>query len=677
MKKLLLSAVALLLSSFLMAQSRVSYISETFDGITMPEGWEIMGLGASAWSIQVSDKAGGTPNEARLFYGPTFTGISRLVTPAVDLTGQTSVTMQFKHFVDIYASSHRLGVATSSDNGVTWNEAWSETFSGIGGQYSFMEEISTPDIGNSNVRFCIFYDGYNYNINQWCFDDIMIFKQEECDAQVTSITSDEFCFAGLNDISFNVSNRGLQNITSLEVSYQVNDDNVVTETFDVNIEPLQNQELTFEQAADMVPGSHNVTVTIDKVNGSPDDDPNNDVVSKTIRVAISSLQRTPLIEHFSSSTCAPCVGANTNMLLLENNNPGKYAYIKYAMSWPNPGDPYYTEEGGARRSYYGISAVPHFYLDGYNLYNTAISQSVFDTYYANPAFVNIKGSFNTVGDTINIKAEVMSYVDLTSAKVYVVVNEKVTHGNTGTNGETEFHHIMMKMLNDHEGTPINILAGENITYEMSYDMSKTNVEEMDDLEVVVFVQETTDKHIYNSCFLSEYTDIFPASPIDLELEYQRDNTVSATWSPAIGSTPSSYKVYVNSELVAQEITETSYTFEVEPNRFYLVEIEAIYDDMTSVRSFKTIVTTQSTSIVESQNAMKVYPNPAQGEVSINSNAMEEINVYNVLGARIETIAAHGKDFIRINTESYMNGVYFFNIKYNDGSQNTTKIIISK
>ena len=677
MKKLLLSAVAMLLSCFLMAQSRVSYISESFNGSTMPEGWEIMDLGASAWSIQVSNKAGGTPNEVRLFYGPTFTGISRLVTPAVDLTGQTSVTMQFKHFVDIYSSSHRLGVATSSDNGVTWNEAWSETFSGIGGQYSFMQEIATPDIGNPNVRFCIFYDGYNYNINQWCFDDIMIFKQEECDAQVVGITSNEFCFAGLNDISFMVSNRGLQDITSLEVSYMVNDSSIVTETFDVNIPPLQNQELTFEQAADLVPGSHTVTVTIDKVNGQADDDPSNDVVSKVIKVAISSLQRTPLIEHFSSSTCAPCVGANTNMLLLENNNPGKYSYIKYAMSWPGSGDPYYTEEGGARRLYYGINAVPHFYLDGYNQYNSAITQDVFDIFYDNPAFVDIKGSFNTDGDMINIKAEVMSYVDLNSANVYVVVNEKVTHDNVGTNGEKEFHHIMMKMLDNHEGTPINIVAGENITYEMSYDMSSTNVEEMDDLEVVVFVQETTDKHVYNSCFLNEYTDIFPASPIELELDYQRDGAVTATWNPAIGTTPSSYKIYVNSELAAEDVTETSYSFEVEPDRFYLVEIQAIYDEMTSVRSFKTIVTTQSTNIVENQNTMKVYPNPAHDQINISAKGMKEIKVYNVLGALVETIPGQDKDFIRINTENYMNGVYFFNIKYNDGSQDTSKVIISK
>ena len=38
-----------------------------------------------------------------------------------------------------------------------------------------------------------------------------------------------------------------------------------------------------------------------------------------------------------------------------NNNPGKYTYVKYQMNWPAPGDPYYTNEGGVRKTYYNAT----------------------------------------------------------------------------------------------------------------------------------------------------------------------------------------------------------------------------------------------------------------------------------------------------------------------------------
>ena len=34
------------------------------------------------------------------------------------------------------------------------------------------------------------------------------------------------------------------------------------------------------------------------------------------------------------------------------------------MSWPGSGDPYYTAEGGDRRAYYNVNAVPDFIIDG-------------------------------------------------------------------------------------------------------------------------------------------------------------------------------------------------------------------------------------------------------------------------------------------------------------------------
>ena len=175
MKKTLLFAFALLFATATMAQNRAFYINETFDGASMPAGWSTMGLGTSNWSISNSNNAGGQPRELHLTWEPQFNGISRFVSPAVDLTGVSSVIVSFKHALSNYSGSNQIGVATTSDGGTTWNQAWVHSYN-QSTSYLVEETISTPDMGNANVQFCIFFNGNSYNINDWYFDDIQIFS---------------------------------------------------------------------------------------------------------------------------------------------------------------------------------------------------------------------------------------------------------------------------------------------------------------------------------------------------------------------------------------------------------------------------------------------------------------------------------------------------------------------
>ena len=185
-------------------------LEETFDDSAMPTGWSITGLGTGNWSVSASSNAGGSANELRLNWTPQFNGISRLVIPAIDLTGQTSVTFEFKHYLNNYSGSHTLGIATSSDNGTTWNEGWSQSYN-ITGTYTVSEEISTSDMGKANVQFCIYYSGNSYNINNWYFDDV-------------NISGVEYPVVWTNDGSVaNVNNTGSYTFTTLtpETNYLV------------------------------------------------------------------------------------------------------------------------------------------------------------------------------------------------------------------------------------------------------------------------------------------------------------------------------------------------------------------------------------------------------------------------------------------------------------------------
>lgn len=582
MRKSLLFVFVLLFATAAMAQNRAVLLQESFDGATMPAGWSAQDH-ASNWSISTTQNAGGAPNELKLFYNPQFNGTTHFMSPAVDLTGINSVVFSFKHCLDNYSGSHTLGIATSSDNGTTWNEGWRQTYSSDG-VYTVSQEISTPDMGNANVKFCIFYTGNSYNIDNWYFDDIMIFTLENLDLGLVSATLPDFIGSGETSFGMTVFNYGATTVTSVEASYEVEGLDPVTETLEVNIPSLGNETLNFNTTTNLRPGSYNVVYNIISVNGEVDDISDNNNTEKVVNVAIASAERIPMIEHFSSSTCGPCVQPNVMMHNFCNNNEGRYTYTKYQMNWPGSGDPYYTAEGGVRRTYYDINAVPMAFMDAEDLNFNGV-QNQFNQHAERTAFFDIRGSFAVEGNVITVKADIMPYVN-TDARVYISVNEKETHGNVGSNGETSFHHIFMKMLPDAQGTATSFVATEPQSFEFTQDMSGTHVEEMSDLEVSIWVQNYPTKEIYNSRFAYEYTNVHPYPIENLALEAGSD-MITAEWDAPANGTPVGYNVYVNNVLVAESITETAYSFESEPNAFYAVAVVALYDnDMQSIKVVK-------------------------------------------------------------------------------------------
>ena len=676
MKKTLLIAFALLFATAMTAQNRAVLLQESFDGASMPAGWSIDAQ-PNNWSVSATNNAGGVANEMHLAWSPQFNGMTRLVSPAVDLTGINNLVFSFKHALDNYSGANTIGVATTSDGGTTWNQAWTQSYSSSG-VWAVSQEISTPDMGQANVQFCIFFNGSSYNINDWFFDDIMAFTLENLDLGLESVTLPDFVGSGETSFGMTVFNYGVTEVTSLQATYVVEGMEPVTETFEISLPSLGTTTVNFNTTTLLVPGSYNVNYSIDLVNGQEDDVASNNTYFKSVSVALGAAERKPMIEHFSSSTCGPCVSVNTAMLNFCNNNPGRFTYTKYQMNWPGSGDPYYTDEGGVRRTYYGVSAVPQCFLDGEDQGYAAVQQAVFDEHALRTAFMDIRGSFSVEGNIINVKADVMPYIDA-DARVFISVNEKETHNNVGGNGETSFHHVFMKMLPDAQGTAVSFKATELGQFEFTQDMSSTHVEEMSDLEVSIWVQNYNTKEMFNSRFAYEYTDEHPYPVEDLTLiqdEEAEENTMVASWNVPSMANPTGYDVYVNNVLVAENTSDLSYSFPGELGTFYTVAVVALYgQDKTSVKVMTSLENTWSVDENEASYC-KLYPNPANTQVRIEAeNSIENVKVYNVLGALVETIPANGKT-VSVNLSQYSNGVYFFNIRQSNGTVSNQRVVVS-
>ena len=653
----------------LIARSGNVFIFEQFDNSYLPTGWSVNGSQADYWQLTETNRAGGSPYEVEFYCNVN--GTWRLITNAVDLTGVESVDFSFKHYYDIaMGAGLTVGIATKSGN--TWHSGWSQTYTS-GGQYQVNATIATEDMGKPNVRFCIYFTNSNdMNFSYIYVDDISAFIEQDLDLDLQEINVDEVQANRIFDVGMRLFNTGNNDVTSVECSYQFDDNQVVTQTFNESIPSGTFKNLTFDVPANIIPDDYNLTININKVNGVVDDDISNNSMTKNVSVACVPASRTPLFEHFSASSCGTCPVLSEAMDAFCNNNPGMFTYVKYMMNWPSPGDPYYTQEGNTRKTYYGVNQIPWLFIDSYDCGVNAPSQALFNEHLNESATMEIGGSFYTEGSMIHVNAEIMPFASLDDVRVYVSVNEKVTHNNATTNGETAFHHVMMKMLPGGNGTTLSLKAGhlERLTFD--YDMSSTHVEEMNDLEVAVWIQRHSTKRVYNSRFLFE-TENHPYRPENLTVE-KTGNTLQASWEAPSQVSPTGYNIWLNEDLIAENFNGTNYNFNGADGDYYCVQVQAVYpNNMVSVKAVAT--TNEHWTIDEVDGEMlSVYPNPTDDVLYVvTSSETSQISLMTIHGKLIKTCVLNNN---QIYVGDLPNGVYLVEIKENNGARKIARVIIN-
>ena len=66
------------------------------------------------------------------------------------------------------------------------------------------------------------------------------------------------------------------------------------------------------------------------------------------------------------------------------------------------------------------------------------------------------------------------------------------------------------------------------------------------------------------------------------------------------------------------------------------------------------------------NTLLVYPSPASSSVTIETDGINTLNIYNAVGQLVKTIAVNGKPTSTINISELQNGLYFIEGQHNDG-----------
>lgn len=218
--------------------------------------------------------------------------------------------------------------------------------------------------------------------------------------------------------------------------------------------------------------------------------------------------RMMLIEFFTSSTCGPCASNNPILTAFMNTaDQEKIAAIGFHMNWPSPGnDPMYlynSTDNTTRRSFYNVNAIPAGFFDGIISVPLPYSQSTFQSYFdarkniISPVSIIVRDS--TYGDSILVRVNVLCETFLANPNVvlYMAVYEDLIHyaSPPGTNGETDFHTVMRKMLPTASGTPLVLTPGYNKEFVFRYKLDP--VWNASSIKNLVYIQGA-DKEILNA-----------------------------------------------------------------------------------------------------------------------------------------------------------------------------------
>lgn len=182
------------------------------------DNWTVMGEGLENWSESETSNAGGDVPEVKMHYSPVFSGASRLVSPVINTSGYSVLSLSFLNNLNLWTGGGGfwVSVETTSDGGTTWNQVW-ELYWGTSDDYWAFEVmgVNTADVGSENFQFCFKYEDNSDLLDAWYFDNITLGDALVYDVSPVSIEGIEgFIYSGEELlISSNIQNQGLETVT--------------------------------------------------------------------------------------------------------------------------------------------------------------------------------------------------------------------------------------------------------------------------------------------------------------------------------------------------------------------------------------------------------------------------------------------------------------------------------
>ncbi len=629
MKKTYFFFVTLMLMTSLV-YSQTTILSEDFEnasGTTPPTGWTRTSngvgwkfganLGSQYWHIPshtkyaaANDDAAGQNNDGSVDY---------LISPAIDLSGYTTVLLKFAKFFD-GKYDQLASVEISTDGGNNWtsvytvpkDDEWAEkviSLSNYAGQSNVMIGFHSNDTGRWSSGFAV--------------DDVQVYKPVAYDVSLVSIDTPPYVTAGNVNIQGTLQNLGQTNLTSIDLMWSI--DGGTTYTTDhltgINVAPGDFYNFTQTTPIDMsATHGYNVTIKLENPNGQSDQIPNDNTLTKQI----SSLSQIPtkrfVGEEAGGTWCGWCPRGLVALKDMAHYHPNHWIGISVHNGDPMTNSAYdsalSTHRGGAGFpgglfNRVGGNVDPGNYSAIYQEKQNELTPVDID-------ITNI--SWNAANRTISFDVEATFYTNFTGDfRINAVITEDHVSGTSSSWGQHNYYHNRYDLI-DWEGINWKNLPSTVPASQMVYD------------------------------------DVARA--------------ILAGWDGTPGSIPST---------IVDGVTHSqSYTYTVpassDENNINLIGLVIDQNTGAITNGFKKKFDLAAGIADNTAEKISLYPNPTNGIMHITNAKDASVEVWNILGQRV--IQKHIIRNDEINISGLKNGNYIVKIITEKGT-NIQKITLIK
>ena len=183
-----------------MVQAQQILFTENFDYSPgpLPSNWTIDAEQPPEWSISNSEIAGGSAPELYMGYGMQ-AGLSRLISPVIDITGHSQLAVKYNQYLINYAGDwgETIGMDVTFDGGSTWQPLWEQLLGLLNiPQDKFAYYITAPQ-GATEMQIAFRFEGNNMGINGWAIDDLIVESAMDNDLLISNFMGNTTPNAGV------------------------------------------------------------------------------------------------------------------------------------------------------------------------------------------------------------------------------------------------------------------------------------------------------------------------------------------------------------------------------------------------------------------------------------------------------------------------------------------------
>ncbi|MCI5058571.1 MAG: T9SS type A sorting domain-containing protein, partial [Flavobacteriales bacterium] len=336
-------------------------------------------------------------------------------------------------------------------------------------------------------------------------------------------------YYGLTDsviISGAAINLGVDTITSFSLNY-TSPSISSNEAYSITLLPFQSTTFQFtDQIAVSAGMNEEIKVSVSVVNGTLDNDQNNDTIKGIIHVVNEEIDQLPFVEFYSAATCTPCVEQdefNYDLLLFEGASiQGGNLSAAFFHIDSSANEPGYLQKGLNRYQWYQLSEKPAYVINGAakgdasNFKLSEIKNAI--------SPVSLETDFTRSGDSITVNCQVVPQINFEDAtkKLFILIAEReVTITNSGSS-EVKY---LTRYISD--GISLDtMMLGDTLAYQIMDSVSVGNpvspgsgdyFKGFGNLSVIAFVQDTLNQQILQSGVVNWPLSLEETRPTEQEI----------------------------------------------------------------------------------------------------------------------------------------------------------------